>query len=97
MQYKLPGFLKLKTKPYELFGLMALLFFIISLFGSNKSIDLNFHDTYIVISNVSIFRGLAVLLLFIWSVYLLSRRILLSKILIWLHVALTLLAIFIFF
>jgi len=97
MQNKSSRFLKLKTKPYELFGLIALLFFVISLFSSHRDIDINLHDTYIVISKVNIYRILVVLFLFIWSIYIFSHRILLANTLTWLHVAFTVLPIFIFF
>jgi cytochrome c oxidase subunit 1 len=84
--------LKLKSKPYNLVGLMALLLLIVSLFSSNGAIDFNLHDTYFVIAGVNICLIIAVFLLTIWLIYIVSYRLLLSIVLTWVHVVATILA-----
>jgi heme/copper-type cytochrome/quinol oxidase subunit 1 len=84
--------LKLKSKPYNLVGLMALLLLIVSLFSSNGAIDFNLHDTYFVIAGVNICLIIAGFLLIIWVIYIVSYRLLLSIVLTWVHVVATVLA-----
>jgi len=84
--------LKLKSRPYNLVGLMALLLLIVSLFSSNGAIDFNLHDTYFVIAGINICLFIAAFLLIIWVIYIVSNRMLLSIVLTWVHVVATVLA-----
>jgi heme/copper-type cytochrome/quinol oxidase subunit 1 len=62
----------------------------------NSIIDLHFHDTYFVIAHTHIFWLLATLDLFVWVLYLLTNKILYSKVLTWTHVIITILTLAIF-
>ena len=84
--------LRIKEKPYNLLGLIALLFFIVSIFVKGGAIDINTYDTYYVIANVSLYRVFAGVLLFSWSLYLIFGRFVWSKRLTWLHVVFTILS-----
>ncbi|WP_184549190.1 hypothetical protein [Mucilaginibacter sp. FT3.2] len=77
------------NKPYNLFAIVALLFTVISFIPSNDSIDINLHDTYFVISTGALLRLLGCVCLLFWMVYLIFRKLVLSLILTWLHLLLT--------
>ncbi len=91
--------MQLKQKPYNLLLLAGLLVCIISFFthNSNSTIDLRFHDSYLIIENIYIFWLLAFIILILWTIYFLSKRILFSVILTWIHVISTVVTIFIMF
>ncbi|MEO6633320.1 MAG: hypothetical protein ABIN13_16400, partial [Mucilaginibacter sp.] len=83
----------LKNKPYTLLGIAGFLMGAISFLPiDTDAFDINLHDTYIVIASVSLYRVFAIVLLFCWSVYLVASRLKLSRLLIWVHVAITLVA-----
>ncbi|RFZ89883.1 hypothetical protein D0C36_24235 [Mucilaginibacter conchicola] len=84
MTIKFP-FLNIKQKPFELFGLCAVVLFILSLVPFKQSSDINFHDTYFVFSIRSLFISCTVLFLFIWMLYLLTNKMSLSSKLSWIH------------
>ncbi|WP_139113082.1 hypothetical protein [Mucilaginibacter sp. PPCGB 2223] len=95
---KLFAFLNLKKRPYELLGIMALVLFLVSFVPSNQSvIDINMHDTYFVIANVSLCRVASGALLFLWSVNLVFKKHLASIRLSQLCVVGTLISLGIFF
>ncbi|MES2060999.1 MAG: hypothetical protein V4456_03710 [Bacteroidota bacterium] len=87
------SFLRIKERPFELLGLFAFLFFLISFIPFDQKLDVNLHDTYFVFSIQSIFIICTVYLLFIWAVYLATNKFLLSVKLIWIHVIVTILPI----
>ena len=89
--------MKIKSRPYELFGLCALLAFLISFLPTNASIDYNSHDTYFVISMRYVYRLSAAIFLFEWLLYFCFGNILLSKKLTWAHVILTILPVVVLF
>jgi cytochrome c oxidase subunit 1 len=90
--------LQIKQRPYNLLLLTGLLLVLTSFFklSQNSTIDLHFHDTYFVIAHTHIFWLLAALALFMWTLYLLTNKILYSKALTWTHVIITILTLFIF-
>jgi cytochrome c oxidase subunit 1 len=88
----------MKKKPQNLL-LLTGLFFILNSFlilKDNKSIDIHLHDTYVVIAHTHIFWSLTVLALFVWTLYLLTNKILYSKALTWTHVIITMLTLLLF-
>ncbi len=93
MQNQLPRFLKFKERPYELLGLIGFLLVIFSFIpiSHGSYLDISLHDTYYVVANFNLYRFFGIFLLFFWSAYLITKRFLLSQLLIWIHVLLTLL------
>jgi heme/copper-type cytochrome/quinol oxidase subunit 1 len=80
-------------KPYQLLLLAALSLLISGFLSAKGTIDLHFHDTYFVIDHVQFYLILSLPAFVLWTIYLLTRNILLSHLMTWVHVALTLLAI----
>ena len=90
--------LLMKQKPYNLFlwtGVVLVLtsFFILK---QDNSVDIHLHDTYLVIAHTHVFWLLAFLALIVWTLYLLTNKILYSKALIWTHVIITILTLLLF-
>ena len=85
------SFLRIRQKPFELFGLFALLFLLISFIPFKQKLDVNLHDSYFVFSIQSIFIICTIYFLFIWSMYLLTNRLLFSVRLTWIHFVITIL------
>jgi heme/copper-type cytochrome/quinol oxidase subunit 1 len=83
--------MKIKQRPYNLLLLTGLVLLLASFFVLNKNnataIDL--HDTYFVIAHIHSFQLLALVVLIIWTLYLLSNKILYSKVLTWIHTIIT--------
>jgi len=81
----------LKSHPYTLLGVAGFLMGLISCLAiDTDAFDINLHDTYFVIASVSLYRIFAIVLLFCWSVYVISNRLQLSYVLILVHVVTTL-------
>lgn len=78
-------------KPYHLLILTALLLLISSFFVSNQSVDIHFYDTYYVIDAAWLFWGLIVILITAWLLYKVTKRILFSPFLTWIHILVTIL------
>jgi heme/copper-type cytochrome/quinol oxidase subunit 1 len=57
----------------------------------DRTIDIHLHDTYYVIAQGHVFIFLAFIVWFLWFLYLLTRKVLYSKTLTWIHVVTTLL------
>ena len=78
-------------KPYNLLLLTGLILFFVSLFllKQNNSVDIHFYDTYFAIAHTHIFWMLTIFALFVWTLYLLTNKILYSKALIWTHIMIT--------
>jgi cytochrome c oxidase subunit 1 len=90
--------LVMKQKPYNLLLWTGLVFVLTSFFilRQNNSVDIHLHDTYFVIAHTHIFWLLAILALFVWTLYLLTNKILYSKALTWAHVIITILTLLLF-
>ena len=74
-----------KKQPYNLLLLTAVIILIASFFAFKGSLDMLLHDTYFVIDLSDIFRTVFFLLLIFWTLYLMTKRILFSKVLTWSH------------
>jgi heme/copper-type cytochrome/quinol oxidase subunit 1 len=61
--------------------------------NSTSVIDLHLHDAYFVIAHAHIFGLLALLTMLMWTLYLLTNKILYSKSLMWTHIIITILTI----
>lgn len=64
----------LKNNPYVLFLLAAFLLLVLSFFTGGVVIDMHVHDTMFVIAQADFLRALAILLAFIWLIYLAVKR-----------------------
>ncbi|MFC0518196.1 hypothetical protein ACFFGT_28535 [Mucilaginibacter angelicae] len=82
-------FFNIKTKPYNLLAIFALLSAVISFLFTNGSMDINLHDTYFVISYAIVYRLIAVVLIMVWAIYALATDVLPSLWLSWAHVLIT--------
>ena len=69
--------------------LTAIIMLIASAFSLNETMDIHLYDTYYVVSAAYAFWSIAVLLMILWLVYLFTNRFLFSRMLMWLHVVLT--------
>ena len=85
--------LNLKKRPFQIFALISIVLFAFSFFSTDKTIDTNSNDIYALISFSVIYRVLSAFLLLMWVLYILIRKRLLSKKLIWIHALATLLPI----
>lgn len=89
----------LKARPYNLLGIAGLMTGLMSFLPIHQeTLEINLRDTYLVIAAPSICRIFAVVLLFLWSLYLVSDHLMLSRKLSWFHIVGTLLClVFLFF
>lgn len=79
-----------RFKPYNSFLVIAVLVLAVSFVtDKHKSIDLHFHDTYIVLNYWHFLFLLTTLSVLIWLLYLPARNFLFSRALTWMHVILT--------
>lgn len=81
--------MRLNQRPYNLFLLTAIVFFIAVLFSFNLGIDLAFHDTYFLIPLALLIWLPVIISILFWLFYLLTSRFLFSKTLTWIHIILT--------
>src|SRR5688572_4819771 len=63
------------------------------LINQNTTIDIHVHDTYFVIAQAHFLWVFVFILWILWSLYFLTRKVLYSKSLTWIHVIITLLAV----
>jgi hypothetical protein len=77
--------LNLKKRPFQIFALTSIVLFALSFFSTDKTIDINRNHTYVAISFSVIYRVLSGFFLLMWLLYILIRKRLLSKKLIWIH------------
>ena len=81
-----------KKRPYCLLLLTAVLLLVASFFVHNQTLDMHLHDTYFIISMPLLFWPMILLLLLFWILYLFTERFLSSKVLMWVHIILMVLA-----
>ncbi len=88
----------MKQKPYNLLLLTGFILVLISFFvlKQNNTVDIHLHDTYFVVAYTHIFWLLASIALVLWKVYLLTKKLLYSTSLIWVHVVITILTLLLF-
>ena len=77
-------------RPYDFFLLTSALLLLGSVFMLGQTLDVHLHDTYYVFPAVYLFWTIALAFLLAWTVYKLTNRFLLTKILTWFHVVTTL-------
>ena len=83
--------MQLKRNPYHLLLLTALLLFLSSfLVRQGKTVDIHLHDTYIVIAQAHVMWLFTSMVWLLWLLYLLTRKLLYSQSLTWVHVIITL-------
>jgi heme/copper-type cytochrome/quinol oxidase subunit 1 len=78
--------MRLKQRPYNLLLLTSILLFIVGLFSFNSAMDIHLHDTYFVFPLTYLMWIPSVILLIFWLLYLLTKKFLYSKALIWTHI-----------
>ncbi|MGZ3951335.1 MAG: hypothetical protein ACXVBZ_08060 [Flavisolibacter sp.] len=83
-------------KPYHQLLLAGVSLLISASISTKETIDFHVHDTYIVVTRSSFYWVLAMLTYLLWAIYFLTRKVLLSNTLIWLHVVPTVIAIALF-
>ena len=81
----------LKQQPYNLLLLTSIVFFVGGLFGFNVAIDIHLHDSYFVFRLSYFIWALSLVLITLWFIYLVTKKALISKSLIWIHILLTIL------
>ena len=84
--------MKIITSPHNLLALTGSLYFIVSFFFFNQTMDIHLHDTYFIIALTYLLRFLAGSLLLFWLLYKVLYKYLLSGFLSWTHIISTLIA-----
>lgn len=82
----------IKKRPYNLILLTAILILIASFFTSDETVDFHLNDTYFIIPSQYLFWATTGLLMVLWIMYIVTHRFLFSKVLTWVHVIMTTLA-----
>ena len=86
--------MKLQSKPYQLLLPIFALLLLLSLFQpGGATIDLHLYDTYFVIAISFILMTFAGFIILLWGIYELTNKFLLSIIITWIHVAITIFAV----
>lgn len=81
-------------QPYNLLIPIFLLLFVISFFRNpHATIDLHLYTAYVVIAVPQALRLFAIILLLLWGIYKLADRILLSKVITWIHTLITIITV----
>jgi len=89
-------FVNLKNHPQHIFAIVCFISIFLSLFAANKEIDINLHDTYLVISDVHLYQVAAFAFFILWIIYMISAPLLPVIWLKWGHVTVTLIGLMIF-
>src|SRR5687767_4244247 len=82
--------MQFKKSPHHLLVVTGLVLVLISFFLNEKqTFDIHLHDTYFIIVLGHVFWLFAIIVAFLWTLYLVSRKVLYSTRLTWLHVVMT--------
>jgi hypothetical protein len=81
----------LSRQPYDLLLAAAILIAIASLFVLGQQLDIHFHDTFFVFPIALFYWSAAIILIVLWALYLILRKLKSKQYLTWLHVTATLL------
>lgn len=81
--------LSLSRRPYNLFLVIAILLVVTSLIERNQQMDIHLHDTYIVFSMLHFYWACLLLIMILWGLYFILRKLKLIQFLTWLHVITT--------
>lgn len=79
----------LKQKPHNLLLLTAIILFSVGLLDYAESVDIYFHNTYLILPYKFLIWILALILLIIWLLYLMAKKFLISQKLMRIHIVLT--------
>ncbi len=82
--------MNLFSKPYHALALAALLLILLSLVQDGHRLDMPLPDAAYMLSYTDTLRAMALLLLLFWILYMVTIRILFSSLLVWIHIAITL-------
>jgi hypothetical protein len=74
---------------YNLLIVTGLTLFIISFFLINQTVDLHLLDTYFVVDFKLLFWTVAAILIITWLLYAITKQLLFSKYLTWIHIIIT--------
>ena len=86
--------MKVRSQPYQLLIPIFLLILVLSFFkNSNETTDMHFYDTYVVMPVRFILVGFAVFIILLWGVYSLTNKMLLSPVITWVHIVITIIAV----
>jgi hypothetical protein len=83
----------LLRKPYQLLLYLAIILLLVSFVAGKEPIDIHLHDTYIIIGIQHVYIVLALFSFLFWGLYILLHPLLPLKILTWIDVTGTVLAI----
>lgn len=80
--------MKIKLRPFNLLLIIGIVIAVLSLFklNSRSTFDIHVHDTYYVIHTTLILLALSIFAVLMWLLYIVTNRILYSKVLTWAHV-----------
>lgn len=78
--------IKIAERPYQLLFFTALLLILLSAFVGKGSLDVKLGEGMYYIDGVFVLRAVGMFLLLNWLLYRFTQRLMFSKVLIWLHV-----------
>jgi cytochrome c oxidase subunit I len=87
--------MKYSQRPYDLLLIASALVFIGGFFQYKETVDIQTHDTTFVFPTSYVFFAVAIVFVLLWGIYRFLSKLLLSKLLVWLHVLLTIHLVFI--
>ena len=82
--------MKIQSQPYHLLVPIIILILVLSLFvGWSLTTDIHTHDTYYIIPTRYFIQAYAVFLILLWCIYRFTNKLLLSSIVTWVHLGIT--------
>jgi heme/copper-type cytochrome/quinol oxidase subunit 1 len=82
-----------RKRPYHLLLLTALIFGFMAAFtiDPTQQLDIILHDTYFIVTHSQIVMLLALIALLLWTLYVLTNKLLYSRTLSWIHIVMSIL------